>query len=146
MVKKHVFIPRLKISGIPLDFVFQYKYLGETIDEILSFNAHVNNTIKLVSHTIFLLQKFYITDNAAIKIYKSMILPYLDYGDIFFMNANSIQVKKLQTLKNCALTIGNSIPNIPIDILHQAAQIPKLIARRETHLLLCTKTSLTKRS
>ena len=48
MVKKHVFIPRLKISGIPLDFVFQYKYLGETIDEILSFNAHVNNTIKLV--------------------------------------------------------------------------------------------------
>ena len=63
-----------------------------------------------------------------------MILPYLDYGDIFIMNANSVQVKKLQTLQNRALNICHSIPNVPINILHQSAQIPKLIPRRETHL------------
>ena len=63
-----------------------------------------------------------------------MILPYLDNGDIFYMNANSVQVKKLQTLQNCALKICQSIPNIPIDILHQSARIPKLIPRRVTHL------------
>ena len=34
MVKKHVATPRLKISGIPIDFVHQYKYLGVTLDEI----------------------------------------------------------------------------------------------------------------
>ena len=136
MVKKHAAVPRLKIAGTPLDFVFQYKYLGVTIDEILSFNAHLNNTIKLVAHKIFLLNKirYYITDDAAVKVYKSMILPYLDYGDIFFMNASSVQVKKLQTLQNRALKICQSIPNIPIDVLHQAAQIPKLIPRRVTHL------------
>ena len=136
MVKKHAAIPKLKITGIPLDFVFQYKYLGVTIDEILSFNAHLNNTIKLVAHTNFLLHKikYYITDEAAIKVYKSMILPYLDYGDIFYMNANSIQVKKLQTLQNRALKICHTIQNIPTNILHQSAQIPKLIPRRESHL------------
>ena len=80
MVKKHAVIPRLKISDIPLDFVHQYKYLGVTVDEILSFNAHLNKTIKLVSHNIFLLHEiqFNITDDAVIKMNKSMILPYLD--------------------------------------------------------------------
>ena len=138
MVKKHTAIPRLKILDKPLDYVFQYKYLGVTIDEILSFNAHLNNTIKLVSHKIFLLNKikYYITDDAAIKIYKAMILSYMDYGDIFFMNSNSTQVNKLQTLQNRALRICyNSRPKMPTDILHQSAQVPKLKARRVTHLL-----------
>ena len=136
MVKNHAIVPKLKISNTPLDFAYQYKYLWVTIDEILSFNAHLNNTIKLVSHNIFLLHKikFYITDDAAIKIYKSMIIPYLDYGDIFIMNASSIQVKKLQTLENRALKICHSIPNMPIIMLHQSVQIPKLIPRRETPL------------
>ena len=81
MVKKHRHILKLKINGKPIDYVFQYKYLGITIDEILSFHSHLNNTIKLVAHKIFLLHKIrsYITENAAIKIYKAMILPYLDY-------------------------------------------------------------------
>ena len=108
-----------------------------TIDEILSFNAHLKNTIKLVSHKIFLLHKikYYITEDAATRIYKSMIMPYLDYGDIFFMNANSVQVKKLQTLQNRALKICHDTPNVPINILHQSVQIPKLVPRRKTHLL-----------
>ena len=50
MVKKHRATPRLKISGKQIDYVHQYKYLGVTIDEILSFNAHLSNTIKMVSH------------------------------------------------------------------------------------------------
>ena len=49
-VKNHLVIPRLKISGHSLEFVHQYKYLGVIIDEILSFNAHLKNTIKLVSY------------------------------------------------------------------------------------------------
>ena len=93
---------------------------------------------KLVAHTMFLLHKirYYITEDAAIKIYKSMILPYIDYGDIFFMNSNANQVKKLQTLQNRALRICYSARlNVPIDMLHQLSQIPKLDARRITHVL-----------
>ena len=75
-----------------------YKYLGVTTDEILSFRAHLNNTIKeIVAHKKIVMNKIrnYITENAAVKICKAMILPYLDYGDIFFVNANSVQLKKL---------------------------------------------------
>ena len=138
MVKKHPVTPKLKILGKPLEYVFQYKYLGVTIDEILSFNAHLNNTIKLVSHKSFLLRKirYYITEDAAVKIYKSMILPYLDYGDIFYAKSNLKQISKLQTLQNRALKICYvTRPNVPLAMLHQSAQIPKLYARRIAHVL-----------
>ena len=138
MVKKRFIIPKLKIQGNTIDYVFQYKYLGVTIDEILSFRAHLNNTIKLVAHKITTLNKIrcYISDDAAIKLYKTMILPYMDYGDIFFMNANSDQLKKLQTLQNRALrTCLNTQLATPIEILHQSVQLPKLNVRREAHLI-----------
>ena len=65
-----------------------------------------------------------------------MIMPYIDYGDIFFMNSNLNQFNKLQTLQNRALRICfKTRPKVPTDMLHQSAQIPKLDARRETHLL-----------
>ena len=126
MVKKHLVTPKLKISGKTINFVHQYKYLGVTIAEILSFNAHLKNTIKLVSHKNVLLHK---------------IRYYIDYGDIFYMNSNSIQINNLQTLQNRALRICyRTRPNVPIDMLHQSSQIPKLGPRRESHLLnLCIK-------
>ena len=138
MVKKHNHISRLKICGKPIEYVFQYKYLGITIDEILSFHTHLNNTTKIVAHKNFLLHKIrsYITEDASIRVYKTMILPYLDYGDIFFANANSKQLKKLQTLQNRALRIClNTRIDTPIEILHQSVQLQKLIPRRESHIL-----------
>ena len=138
MVKKHIAIPRLHILGKPIDYVHNYKYLGVITDEILSFNAHLKNTIKLVAHKNFLLHKlrYYITEDAAITIYKSMIMPYIDYGDVFFTNSNANQVKKLQTLQNRALRICyNARIYVPTDMLHQPSQIPKLDIRRKTHLL-----------
>ena len=138
MIKKRNVIPRLKIKNKTVDFVFQYKYLGVIIDQTLSFHNHLKNTIKLVAHKLFLLHKnrFYITESASIKIYKSMILPYLDYGDIFFMNANAEQLRKLQTLQNRALRCFEiCIKTNSIEMLHSSAQIPKLEPRRTSHLL-----------
>ena len=53
---------------------------------------------------IFLLHiiRSYITKDAFTLIYKYMILPYLDYGDIFYINANRNQLNKLEILQNRA--------------------------------------------
>ena len=69
--------PNINIDTIPLSFVKTYKYLGITVDQTLSFNPHLNQTIKNVAYKICLLSKIrkYITSNAAIQIYKSMVLP-----------------------------------------------------------------------
>ena len=137
MVKKHRFVPKRKIDGVALEYVFQYKYLGVTIDESLTFHNHLKNTIKILAHKIYMFKKIrhYITEDAAVKIYKTMVLPYADYGDIFFINANNNQLKKLQTLQNRALRICLNVALVtPIEILHQSAQIPLLRMRREVHL------------
>ena len=49
MVKRRPVIPRLKMDNQTMDFVFQYKYLGIIIDETLSLQNHLKNTIKIVS-------------------------------------------------------------------------------------------------
>ena len=50
---------------------------------------------ELVANMIFLLHKIdaYIPESAYIKIFKFIILPYLDYGDNFCMNSNIDQHK-----------------------------------------------------
>ena len=53
MVKKRNVVPRLRIGTKTIEYVFQYKYPGVTIDEILSFHTHLNNTIRIVAHNIF---------------------------------------------------------------------------------------------
>ena len=45
------------------------------------------------------------TESMAIKIYKGMILPYFDYGDIIYMGGNANLLNKLQALQNRALMV-----------------------------------------
>ena len=76
-----------------LEFVTQYKYLGIILDSTVTFKNQIQNTIKIVAHKISLLHKIrnFITENAAIQIYKTMFIPYLDYGDIITYNLSNKQ-------------------------------------------------------
>ena len=52
----------------------------------------------------------FLTVNAAILVYESMLLPILEYGDVFLSAATVINKKRLQTFQNkglgCALGKG----------------------------------------
>ena len=73
---------------------------------------------------------------AAVLVYKSMLLPILEYGDVFLSAASAADRKKLQVLQNrglrCALNKGIETSS---DSLHTEAGILKLKYRREQHLL-----------
>ena len=47
----------------------------------------------------------YITEHAAIQICKTMIIPYLDYGDIIYHNLSNKLISKLPSLQDRALKI-----------------------------------------
>ena len=47
----------------------------------------------------------FITEHSAIRIYKSMLLPYFDYGDIVYDKARQIDLDKLQRAQNKCLKI-----------------------------------------
>ena len=82
--------PKVKLDGSILGNVDHYKYLGVILDSSLNFIKHINNIIKMVSHKLNLLSKTrqFITQAASVRIYNSMILPYMDYGDVVYQAAS----------------------------------------------------------
>ena len=77
----------------------------------------------------------YITCKAAIQIYKSMVLPYFDYGDMIYQSVNSKHLSKIQKLQNRGLRICFGHRNIlSIDDMHTEAKLVKLEIRRTHHV------------
>ena len=130
---------RICIDNMLIDRVNSYKYLGVTLDATLNYNAHLSNCLSLASHKIFLLSKIrkYITFEAANRIYKTMILPIVEYGDILYDGSSQKLLGKLQTLQNRGLRLVYYRQyHVPVIALHEISGIAKLSLRRQMHLLL----------
>ena len=78
----------------------------------------------------------FLSVKAAIIVYKSMLVPIIEYGDVFLTAASKLNRKKLQTLQNkglrCAL---NKRLDVSSNELHKEAGLLKLKFRREQHIL-----------
>ena len=97
-----VFINNEKLHMVP-----SFKYLGVQLDSTLTYNLHINSLIRTVTHKVSLLGKVkrYLNYNAALQIYRSMVMPYLDYADVVFDRAHSKDLDRLQRLQNRCLKI-----------------------------------------
>lgn len=94
--------------------VGSYKYLGVHIDEDLTFNTHISYVIKNVAHKLYLLCKIRskISRKASLDIYKAMILPLLDVGDIFYHGASQVLINEVESLQKPAIRIALSLPRM----------------------------------
>ena len=129
----------LFIGNHKLERFTSYKYLGMTLDMNLNYNKHLENCLKLISHKAYLLNKIrmYIDVNTAIRIYKTMILPIIEYGNVIYDGANQKLLDNLQTSQNRILRIcvqRNCYTSTTL--LHQLCNINKLKDRRVMHLFL----------
>ena len=91
-----------------LQIVPTYKYLGINLDQTLNFNYHLKNVVTQISHKLYILSKNrrFLNDQSALIVYKTMILPYFDYGDAIFMFSKSVYLKKLDRLHIRGLKIS----------------------------------------
>ena len=130
-------LPKITLSGNIIQFVENFKYLGVILDNKLNFRLHAQNIYKLASHKIYVLLKIrpYITEKVALRIYKTKILPYIDYGDIFYMSTTNEVLDKLDKLQYRALRIclGTTYRTPRVELI-QRTQIPLLKYRRMAHL------------
>ena len=113
-------------------------YLGVKLDCKLNFEHHAQECMRLVSHKLYMLSKIrnYITIHQALTIYKSKILPYFDYGDIFYINTFVRRFHKLQRLQNRGLKLCLGYhARYDTELLHHEAKVAKLEPRRTCHLL-----------
>ena len=132
-------LPNFFINNTEVQRAKTYTYLGIKLDEQLSMETHANSVIQKVSNKIYQLTRIrsFITKRAAILIYKNMILPILENGDIFLHSATHKIRKKLQTLQNKALRCALRKEKLTKSaILHNEANILKLKERRHVHILL----------
>ena len=130
-------LPRISLGQEVIHNVDSYKYLGIILDNKLNFEKHAKSVYSLGSHKIYLLAKTrnYLTTTMALTIFKSKILPYFDYGDIFYMDTHAIVLNNLQVLQVRALRIClRSQPRESRDVLHREAGLPLLENRKITHL------------
>ena len=136
MQKKAVF-PNIEINSKKLQYVRQFNYLGVKLDSRLTFETHASESIRLVSHKLYLLAKIreFVDKKQAITIYKSKIMPYFDYGDIFQLGVQVKTRDMLQKLQNRALRLVlNRDSRHNVWELHHEALIPFLDKRRDCHL------------
>ena len=83
----------------------------------------------------------YININAAVTIYKSTILPIIEYADFVYDFDIKYNNKKLQTLQNQGLYIVYNEHRLPYrdksstETLHRNAKLYRLVHRRRLHLL-----------
>ena len=128
----------INYQGTPIQKVMAYKYLGMTLDSQLNYKLHVTKMISSVSGKLKQFQRMrgFLDTKAAMMVYKGMLLPLLEYGDIFLSATTADNRKKLQVLQNkglrCAL---NRDMTESSEELHREANLLKLEYRREQHLL-----------
>ena len=140
--KKLKELPNLEISvdGSPIQTVCSYKYLiiGVTLDGQLNYAKHVEKLIAGASMKLrqFRRMRSFLNTKSALLVYKSMLLPLLEYGDIFLRSATVENMKKLQVLQNkglrCALKKDKDAST---DEMHDDVNLLKLRYRREQHML-----------
>ena len=126
------------LNGDVLKKVPTFKYLGLTLDPTLNFNHHISSVVRLVLYKMILLarMKKYLNNEVALLIYKSMLLPYLDYADVIFHKSNSSDLDKLQRLQNRCLRICLGHDRLfSTDRVHKLASVPFLVDRRKAHVL-----------
>ena len=129
----------LHIQDQKIQKVATYKYLGLTLDMNLTFNNHLQNIQNIVSHKCLLLLKLrkYINTFTATILYKTMILPIIEYGDVIYGGAKGKPIQRLQTIQNRILRIC-LYTDVYIDKeqLYELCDTSKLDIRREVHLRL----------
>ena len=81
----------MTVNATKLDKLNSYKYLGITLGSNLMFNKHIENCKKFATHKVFLLSKIrkHIDMETSLKIFKSMAIPYIEYGDIIFTGVSA---------------------------------------------------------
>ena len=129
----------ISLSNQILERVCSYKYLGLILDEHLTFNKHIKEMNRLISHKLYVMSKIrkYITTNACINIFKTMVLSLIEYCDIIYAgttqgNLNDIDKLFYRGLRTCVYT-NNRISR---EVLCSECKIAPLDKRRLAHLMI----------
>lgn len=118
--------PKIIIDNCEIEEVEDFNYLGITIDKELNFRQHLYKCIKKSNSKLYMLNKIkdYLPIQGALALYKSMVLPYLEYGNIFLLNCSEGDKIKIQRAQNRGLKcVLQKDRRFDTKILHREARL-----------------------
>ena len=100
--------PNISLNNIQVERASQQKHLGLLLDEKLNFKEHVDSTISKLDRGIAVLKKlrYSLPRKSLITIYKALLRPLLDYGDIIYDQPHNESVcEKLDSVQ-CKIALA----------------------------------------
>lgn len=90
------------LNSIQLNEINEIRYLGVTFDKKLNWVSHIDNIALSVSKILGMINriKTLVNRQTLLNIYKSCILPKLEYGILIWGTASTFNINKLQVLQN----------------------------------------------
>ena len=127
----------VRINDCILECVSSYKYLGVYLDSTLTFNQHIESLTKKVSKRlgVIAVARKYMSCKQCNILYKSLVLPIIDFGDLIYMETSRANLDAIQTLQNRACRIILRVPSdTPTLTMHENLKLMYLVKRRKFHL------------
>ena len=129
--------PVLKLDGVEIPVVEQYKFLGVIFDKKLSFIPHINylkakchkalQLLRVVAHTDWGADK-----STLLKLYKSLVRSKLDYGCFIYGSARKSYLRCLDSIHHLGLRLAlGALRTSPVESLYVEANEAPLSLRRE---------------
>ena len=112
-----------------INCVKEYKYLGNVLDQFLSFNVNFDKVYKKASGRLKLLARlrYYLTTDSAFYIFAMMIQPIPTYRCTVKLSHTSTQLKKLKSLeRRASVIVGRGVPPITNCINKDACCLVKI--------------------
>ena len=106
------------------------------LDDHLSFDEHITYIHNKATKKLGILYKSkdYLDRSTKILLYKSLILPHLDYCDTVYMTTTETNLSKLQKIQNVACrTILGANKEASIKQMHTELELLTLFQRRQLH-------------
>ncbi len=125
------------MGGETLERVEHIRYLGVVLDQHLTFTEHFSWVYKKSSMEMGAIRKIRKTldQSTALSLYKSLVLPHIDYCDIVYDCSTHENLNRLQIFQNCVCrTILLVDFDTHIDDMHQTLGLLILKQRRFVHL------------
>ena len=138
--------PVLKLDGVEIPVVDQYKFLGVIFDRKLSFIPHINylkakchkalQLLRVVAHTDWGADK-----STLLKLYRSLVRSKLDYGCFIYGSARKSYLRCLDSIHHQGLRLAlGALRTSPVESLYiEANEAPLSLRREELALQYFTK-------
>ena len=142
--------PNKSLNNIQVERVSHQKHQGIILNEKLNFKEHIHSTIFKVNGGIAVIKKlrYRLPQKSLITIYKFLLRPLLDYGDIIYDQPLNESVReKLESVQyKVALAITGAIQGTSREAIYQELGLESLRARRWYKRLSCIFKIVKKRS